>query len=150
MLNFLGLRHWTLCTGKRCSWYLHISSSDWAFDLLCFSTCLVSMAFPVPTWVRFHCLSWEQHKAALQTTFVVGTGSYQVFMLSLTTLCTQLIRSDFCASCQPVLASSWSSRFIFWSIPMLNSNIFFVNLTAYLEMIVAGYHCVSLATTFLG
>lgn len=70
--------------------------------------------------------------------------------LNLTTQCAQLICRHFCASCQPVLPLSWSTRFVFWSIPSLNLGIFFVNLTVCSEMVTISYHCVFLAATFLG
>lgn len=134
-----------------------ISPSDRVFHLLCVSTYQVSMASPIPTLSMLSLpFFWEDHKAALKIIFiVVGQAHTRACWIpyaefNLTTQCAQLIHRDFCDSCQPVLPPSCSSRFVFWSVPTLNSSIYFVNLTAYLEMVIVGYHCVSLAATFLG
>lgn len=66
---------------------------------------------------------------------------------NLMTQCAQLIHRDFCASCRPILPSSWSTRFVSWSVPSLNLGIFFVNLTAYSEMITISL-CVSCCHLF--
>lgn len=62
--------------------------------IYCVSTYQVFAASSVTTWVCFHSLFWEHHKAALKVTFTVRAGLYQGWISyaksNLTTQCGQL------------------------------------------------------------